>query len=1198
MDRKIVTIDGNTAVAYVAHATNEVIAIYPITPSSSMGEISDAKTAKGETNIWGTVPSVTEMQSEGGASAAVHGALVTGALTTTFTASQGLLLMIPSMYKIAGELLPTVFHISARSLACQALSIFGDHSDVMTCRETGFGMICSCNVQEVMDFALIAQQATLASRVPFLHFFDGFRTSHEVQKVEQLSFDDMRAMIDDELIAQNKARALCPDRAMISGTAQNPDVYFQGRETVNKYYLVTPKIVQDTMDKFAKLVGRSYNLFDYVGADDAEKVIVIMGSAADTAHETAEFLASEGEKVGVVKVRLYRPFSGKHFLDCLPKSIKKIAVLDRTKEPGSLGEPLYLDVRTAIGEAMSEGQTAFTEYPVVVGGRYGLGSKDFTPAMVKAVFDNLDAEKPKKSFTVGIIDDVTDTSLDVDESFEITSKGLLSGMFYGLGSDGTVGANKNSIKIIGETTDNYAQGYFVYDSRKAGAITTSHLRFGQQMIRRPYLVEKADFIACHNPSFLEKYDMLSSARQGATFLLTTSYNKDEVWDTLPQEVQKHIIDKKLKFYIIDAISIAQEIGLGPRINVIMQTAFFKISNILPIETAVKAIKDAIKKTYGKKGEKIVEMNNSAVDAALERIYEVEVPDKVTSKIKMRPPVPEDAPDFVKEVTAELIALRGDKLPVSKMPVDGKFPSGTTQYEKRNIAVNIPAWEPDICIQCARCSLICPHAAIRVKAYDQKYLQNAPKTFKSADAKGKEFAGMKFTVQVAPEDCTGCGLCVANCPAQEKDENKQPTGKKAINMVLQEPLRLQERDNYEYFLSIPNTDPKLFKSDTVKGSQLIQPLFEYSGACAGCGETPYVKLLTQLFGDRAMIGNATGCSSIYGGNLPTTPYTKRADGRGPIWSNSLFEDTAEFAMGMRLTVDKFKERALDLMAKVAEAGCVDAKLADEIKAATLANDPEQSAIEQQRHRVEKLKQQCTKSKCDDCSQLLLVADYLVRKSVWGLGGDGWAYDIGYGGLDHVLASGIDVNLLVLDTEVYSNTGGQMSKSTPRAAVAQFAAAGKKMPKKDLGLLAMTYGSIYVAKVAIGANPNQAVKAFVEAEGYPGPSLIIAYSHCIAHGYNLVKGCEHQKQAVDTGHWPLYRFNPLLKEEGKNPLQLDSKAPTLDFEEYAYGENRYRTLKQSKPEAAAELMKLASKDAVERFALMEQLAKLPCGRKSEV
>ncbi|MFH1882043.1 MAG: pyruvate:ferredoxin (flavodoxin) oxidoreductase [Planctomycetota bacterium] len=1197
MNRKMVTIDGNTAVAYVAHATNEVIAIYPITPSSSMGEMADAKTAKGQPNIWGTVPSVTEMQSEAGAAGAVHGALATGALTTTFTASQGLLLMIPSMYKIAGELLSTVFHISARSLACQALSIFGDQSDVMTCRETGFAMLCSGSVQEVMDLALIAQQVTLASQVPFLHFFDGFRTSHELQKVEELTLDDMRAMIDDELVARHKAGALSPDRPMISGTAQNPDVYFQGRETVNKYYLAAPKIVQDTMDKFAKLVGRQYHLFDYVGPADAEKMIIIMGSGADTAHETAEFLASKGEKVGVLKVRLYRPFSIEHFIAALPKTVKKIAVLDRTKEPGSLGEPLYLDIRTAIGEAMDAGQTPFKKYPLIVGGRYGLGSKEFTPAMVKAVFDNLDAAKPKSGFTVGIIDDVTNTSLEVDESFDISSEGFYSAMFYGLGSDGTVGANRNSIKIIGELTDNYAQAYFVYDSKKAGAVTISHLRFGKELIRRPYLVSKADFVACHNPSFLEKYDMLSAACQGATFLLTSSHDKDEVWDTLPQEVQKQIIEKKLKFYVIDAIRLAAELGLGARINVIMQTAFFKISNIIPLDTAIKAIKDAIQKTYGKKGQKVVEMNYAAVDGALDKIYVVAVPAKVTSKKKMPPVVPADAPDFVKEVTAELIALRGDKVPVSKMPADGKFLTGTTKFEKRNIAVNIPQWEPDVCIQCGTCSMVCPHATIRIKAYDAKYLQDAPSTFKSADAKGKDFAGMKFTVQTAPEDCTGCGACVLSCPAQEKDENKQPTGRKAINMVPQEPVRATERDNYKYFLSIPNTDRELFKTASVKGSQLIEPLFEYSGACAGCGETAYVKLLSQLFGDRAYIGNATGCSSIYGGNLPTTPYTKRSDGRGPTWSNSLFEDTAEFAMGMRLTVDKFKERALSLLDKVVDKGCVDAKLVEDIRTVTLADDSEQDAIEQQRTRVDELKAQCKKSDCTFCRQLLSVADYLVRKSVWGLGGDGWAYDIGYGGLDHVLASGTNVNLLVLDTEVYSNTGGQMSKSTPRAAVAKFAAAGKPTPKKDLGLLAMTYGNIYVAKVAMGANTNQTVKAFVEAEAYPGPSLIIAYSHCIAHGYNLVNGYEHQKQAVNSGHWPLYRFDPRLKEQGKNPLQLDSKAPTVDFEEYAYGENRYRTLKQSKPEVAAALMKLASSDAVQRYALMEQLANLACDVKNE-
>ncbi len=1195
--RKMVTIDGNTAVAYVAHATNEVIAIYPITPSSPMGEMADAKTAKGQPNIWGTIPSVTEMQSEAGAAGAVHGALASGALTTTFTASQGLLLMIPNMYKIAGELLPTVFHISARSLACQALSIFGDHSDVMTCRETGFGMLCSCNVQEVMDMALIAQQSTLASRVPFLHFFDGFRTSHELQKVEELAYDDMRAVIDDDLIAQHKARALCPDRPMISGTAQNPDVYFQGRETVNKYYLATPKIVQDTMDKFAKIVGRKYHLFDYVGAEDAEKVIIIMGSGADTAHETAEFLSSQGEKVGILKVRLYRPFSIDHFISALPKTVTKIAVFDRTKEPGAIGEPLYLDVRTAIGEAMYANKTSFKKYPIVVGGRYGLGSKDFTPAMVKAVFDNLDAEEPKNGFTVGIIDDVTNTSLDVDESFEIAGKKLLSGMFFGLGADGTVGANKNSIKIIGEQTDNYAQAYFVYDSRKAGAMTTSHLRFGEQPIQRPYLVSKADFIACHNPSFLEKYDMLSAARHGGTFLLTSSHDKDEVWDTLPQEVQQQIIDKKLQFYVIDAIALASELGLGARINVIMQTAFFKISNIIPIKTAVGAIKDAIQKTYGKKGQKVVEMNYSAVDGALDKIYEVTVPDKVTSKIRMRPPVPDSAPDFVKEVTAELIAFRGDKLPVSKMPVDGKFPTGTTKFEKRNVAVNIPQWEPGLCIQCGTCSFVCPHAAIRIKAYDPKQLQGAPPTFKSADARGKDFKGMKFTVQTAPEDCTGCGACVLACPAQEKDENKQPTGRKAINMVLQEPVRDVERENYSYFLSIPNTDRELFKAASVKGSQLIEPLFEYSGACAGCGETAYVKLMSQLFGDRAYIGNATGCSSIYGGNLPTTPYTKRFDGRGPTWSNSLFEDCAEFAMGMRLTVDKFKESALMLLDKATEEGCIDSKLQQEIRTAALEDSPEQEAIEQQRARVEELKSQCKISDCSYCRQLLDIADYLVRKSVWALGGDGWAYDIGYGGVDHVLASGVNVNVLVLDTEVYSNTGGQMSKSTPRAAVAKFAAAGKPMPKKDLGLLAMTYGNIYVAKVAIGANTNQTVKAFVEAEAYPGPSLIIAYAHCIAHGINMTAGYLEQKKAVACGHWPLYRFDPRLKDQGKNPLQLDSKAPTGDFEEYAYGENRYRTLKQSKPEVAAELIKLAGRDAAQRYALMEQLAKLTCDGNNE-
>ena len=1189
MKRQMVTIDGNTAVAHVAHATNEVIAIYPITPSSAMGEMADAKTAKNEPNIWGTVPSVTEMQSEGGAAGAVHGALAAGALTTTFTASQGLLLMIPNMYKIAGELTPTVFHVSARSLACQALSIFGDHSDVMSCRQTGFAMLCSNNVQEVMDFALITQQITLASRVPFIHFFDGFRTSHEVQKIEELTLDDMRAIIDDDLVAAHKARALSPDRPMISGTAQNPDVYFQGRETVNKYYLAAPGIVEETMKKLEKLTGRKYNLFDYVGAGDAEKIIMIMGSGADTAHETVEYLNGKGEKVGLLKVRLFRPFSIKHFIAALPKTVKKIAVLDRTKEPGSLGEPLYMDVRTAIGEAMSDGTAGFDEYPVIIGGRYGLGSKEFDPAMVKAVFDNLDADKPKNHFTVGIIDDVTNTSLDVDESFQTESKAF-SAMFYGLGSDGTVGANKNSIKIIGQLTDNYAQGYFVYDSKKAGAVTVSHLRFGSDIIRSPYLVRKADFVACHNPSFLEKYDMLANIRHGGTFLLTSSHPKDEVWDTLPKEMQQQIIEKKLKFYCIDAISLAQELGLGARINVIMQTAFFKISQVLPLDNSIKAIKDAVQKSYGSKGEKIVQMNNAAVDAALDNIFEVTVPDKVTSKTTRPPVVPDDAPDFVKEVTAEIMASRGDQLPVSKMPCDGKFPTATTQYEKRNIGVNIPEWLPDVCIQCGQCSLVCPHATIRIRAYDPKYLDDAPRTFKSAEAKGKDFSGMKFTVQVAPEDCTGCGVCVQVCPANEKDENKQPTGRKAINMAPQEPLREQERENYEYFLSIPDTDPSLFKAGTIKGSQLIQPLFEYSGACSGCGETAYIKLLSQLFGDRAMIGNATGCSSIYGGNLPTTPYAKRADGRGPTWSNSLFEDNAEFALGMRLAVDRFRKYATELLDKVATAGCVKDTLAKEIKTATSTRQITQAKIEQQRGRVEELKKQCQASDCADCKQLLTVADYLVDKSVWALGGDGWAYDIGYGGLDHVLASGANVNILVLDTEVYSNTGGQMSKSTPRAAVAKFAAGGKTMPKKDLALISMSYGNIYVARIAMGANTNQTVKAFVEAESYDGPSIIIAYSHCIAHGYNLTAGYEHQKMAVNSGYWPLCRFDPRLCEQNKNPLQLDSKAPSVDFEEFAYSETRYRSLRQAKPDVAADLMAKAKQDVVNKYALMEKLASI--------
>ncbi|MDR4506089.1 MAG: pyruvate:ferredoxin (flavodoxin) oxidoreductase [Candidatus Scalindua sp.] len=1188
MSRNTVIVDGCAACAHVVHATNEIITIYPITPSSAIAEICDAKSAKGEVNIWGSVPKVSQMQSEAGVAGAVHGSLTTGALATTISASQGLLLIIPNMYKIAGELTPTVFHITARSLAAQGLSIFGDHSDVMAARSTGFAMLCSQNVQESMDFALIAQAATLESRIPFMHFFDGFRTSHEVQKIEEVSFDDMRAMINNDLVIAHRGRGLTPDRPSIRGTSQNPDVYFQGRETVNKYYEAAPEIVQKAMDKFAGIVGRQYKLFDYLGNPEAERVIVVMGSAGEVALNTVNTLNAKGEKLGIVLVRLYRPFDIEAFTDSLPATVKSIAVLDRTKEPGAIGEPLYLDVRTAIGEMMDRGTSKLTVYPKVIGGRYGLGSKDFTPAMVKAVFDNLSSEKPKNHFTIGIKDDVCGTSLDYDESFDVGDKNEFRSLFYGLGADGTVGANKNTIKIIGDETDNYSQAYFVYDSKKSGATTVSHLRFGKDRIHKPYLIKKANFIACHNPSFPDKIDMLSNAEEGATFLLTTSHKKDDVWDTLPVEVQEQLISKKMKFFIVDAISLAEEIGLGARINMIMQTAFFVISGIIPKEDAVKSIKTEIKKTYMRKGEDIVNLNYKAVDYALQNIVEVPVPDKATSTIRMRPPVPDNAPAFVKKVTAKILANNGDSLPVSAIPSDGTWPTGTTQYEKRNIGINIPIWEPDACIQCAQCSFVCPHASIRVKAYEPSELNGAPSAFKSIDATGKDLKGLKFTVQVAPEDCTGCGSCVFNCPGQKKDaDGNKIEGIKAINMKTQETFRKEEAENYDFFLNLPETDRSRFKVTNVKGSQFVKPLFEYSGACLGCGETPYIKLMTQLFGDRLIIANATGCSSIYGGNLPTTPYTTREDGRGPAWSNSLFEDTAEFGLGMRQTMDKFHTQAMELM-DIFSANPAYADLKDLFVAIKNADTSSQEGIEEQRGRVAELKKKLSANGSPEARNLLSLADYIVKKCVWAIGGDGWGYDIGYGGVDHVLATGENIKLLIMDTEVYSNTGGQMSKATPLGAIAQFAAGGKRTPKKNIGMIMSTYGNVYIAQVAFGANPAQTLKAFIEADAYDGPALIIAYSNCIAHGMDMSKGVEAMKKAVSSGYWPLYRYNPELEAQGKNPLVINSKDPSTPFEEYAYRENRYKALRASNPEMAKELMKKAKANIMRRWKLLKHMA----------
>ncbi|MEA3456220.1 MAG: pyruvate:ferredoxin (flavodoxin) oxidoreductase [Campylobacterota bacterium] len=1168
MSKKFATIDGNEAVALVAHKINEVIAIYPITPSSPMAELSDTYSSRGERNIFGSVPDIMEMQSEGGASGSVHGALQTGALTTTFTASQGLLLMIPNMYKIAGELTSTVFHVAARSLAAQALSIFGDHSDVMSVRQTGFALLSSGSVQEAHDFALISQAASLRSRIPFLHFFDGFRTSHEESKIELVDIETMKAMIDETLVTEHRARALTSDNPFIRGTAQNPDVYFQGRETVNSYYDALPRIVEEEMKRFGELTGRHYNLFDYIGDPDAERVIILMGSGAEAAHEAVEYFTAKGEKIGIIKVRLYRTFSIEHLIDAMPKTLKAIAVLDRTKEVGAAGEPLYLDIVTSLSELNEQEELPF-EMPRIIGGRYGLSSKEFTPAMVKAVFDELSKENPKNHFTIGIHDDVTHTSLEWDEQLSIENDDVLRSIFFGLGSDGTVGANKNTIKIIGDGTDHYAQGYFVYDSNKSGSMTTSHLRFGPDPIRSTYLISNANFVACHQSVFLEKIDILKYASHGATFLLNTPFSKEIAWSKLPQKVQKEIIEKELEFYIIDAYSVARKTNMGRRINTVMQTCFFAISGVLPREEAIAKIKESIESTYGKKGKKVIEMNYAAVDGTLDNLYKIEVPATSDSTIGIRPPVKGDFNSFVEKITAKLIEGEGDQLKVSEIPVDGTWPSGTTQYQKRNIATEVPQWDADVCIQCNKCVIVCPHAAIRSKVIGEERLASAPEGFHFTKAKGKTFEpDEQFTIQVAVEDCTGCALCVEVCPAK----NKSQTNLKAINMVPQEPVREEGVVNWDYFMELPHYDRNKLDHSKLKETQFLEPLFEFSGACPGCGETPYVKLASQLFGDRMVIANATGCSSIYGGNLPTTPWKKNAQGLGPAWSNSLFEDNAEFGLGFRLAIDKHTQNAKDLLLELRE--MAGSELTDTILNSKQHDEPE---IFEQRERVALLKEKLADSQDVKTKRLLSLADYLVKKSVWMMGGDGWAYDIGYGGLDHTLASGKNVNILVLDTQVYSNTGGQESKATFTGAVAKFAAGGKAQLPKDLALMAIAYENVYVARISMGANDAQTVKAFIEAERYDGPSIIIAYSHCVAHGYDLKYGMDHQKLAVDAGLWPLFRYNPELALEGKNPMQIDYKGPKIDVKNFMYQEMRFKMVEKINAGAAKVYLETARKHA---------------------